>query len=198
MSADQLEDTPRAAARRGQILKAASACFRRYGFHAASMAQVAAEAGMSVGHIYRYFDGKEQIIAAIVRQDVDRILATLTDIQNQPGDLRALFIERAEHGVADALNPEHAALMIEIRAEAARNPAIGKMVRDLDAEVEQQTRGMILKVTGSQLQGADLVARVEMFALIFHGMALRTVINPDIDRVALTKLIRLVIDTILR
>jgi hypothetical protein len=37
-----------------------------------------------------------------------------------------------------------------------------------------------------------------MFALIFNGMALRSVINPDIDRVALTKLVRLVIDTILR
>ncbi len=153
---------------------------------------------MSVGHIYRYFDGKEQIIAAIVRLDVDRILAILTELQNQPGDLRALFIERAEQGVADSLDPERAALMIEIRAEAARNPTIRKMVRDLDAEVEQQTRGMILKVTGSQLQEADLVARVEMFALIFHGMALRTVINPDIDRVAMTKLVRLVIDTILR
>jgi AcrR family transcriptional regulator len=198
MIAEQLEETPRAAARRKQVLEAASACFRRYGFHAASMAQVAAEAGMSVGHIYRYFDGKEQIIAAIVRLDVDRILAILTELQNQPGDLRALFIERAEQGVADSLDPERAALMIEIRAEAARNPTIRKMVRDLDAEVEQQTRGMILKVTGSQLQEADLVARVEMFALIFHGMALRTVINPDIDRVAMTKLVRLVIDTILR
>jgi len=198
MSTEQLEDTPRAAARRKQVLEAASVCFRRHGFHAASMAQVAAEAGMSVGHIYRYFDGKEQIIAAIVRQDVDRILAILTDLQNQPGDLRALFIERAEQGVADALDPERAALMIEIRAEAARNPTIRKMVLDLDAEIEQQTRAVILKVTGSKLEESDVVARIEMFALIFHGMALRTVINPNIDRIALTRLVRLVIDTILR
>jgi AcrR family transcriptional regulator len=198
MSTEQLEDTPRAAARRKQVLEAASICFRRHGFHAASMAQVAAEAGMSVGHIYRYFDGKEQIIAAIVRQDVDRILAILTDLQNQPGDLRALFIERAEQGVADALDPERAALMIEIRAEAARNPTIRKMVLDLDAEIEQQTRAVILKVTGSKLEESDVVARIEMFALIFHGMALRTVINPNIDRIALTRLVRLVIDTILR
>jgi AcrR family transcriptional regulator len=198
MSAEQLQETPRAAARRQQVLLAASVCFRRSGFHAASMAQVAAQAGMSVGHIYRYFEGKEQIIAAIVRQDVDRILAILTDLQSQPGDLRALLIERAEQAVADSSDPERGALMIEIRAEASRNPVVHKMVRDLDRELDQQTRAVILKVTGSDLPEADLVARIEMFALIFNGMALRSVINPDIDRVALTKLVRLVIDTILR
>jgi AcrR family transcriptional regulator len=198
MRPEQLEETPRAAARRRQVLRAASVCFRRSGFHAASMAQVAAEAGMSVGHIYRYFDGKEEIIAAIVRQDIDRILATLTDLQSQPGDLRALLLERAEQAVADSLDPERGALMIEIRAEASRNPVVHKMVRDLDREVDQQTRGVIRKVTGADLSEADLVARIEMFALIFNGMAFRSVINPDVDRVALTRLVRLVIDTILR
>jgi AcrR family transcriptional regulator len=198
MTSEQLEKTPRALARRQQILQAASVCFRRSGFHAASMAQVAAQAGMSVGHIYRYFDGKEQIIAAIVRQDVDRILAILTDLQSQPGDLRALLKERAEQAVDDSLDPDRAALMIEIRAEAFRNPVVHEMVRDLDRELDRQTRAVILKVTSADLPEADLVARVEMFALIFNGIALRGVINPDIDRVALTKLIRLVIDTILR
>ncbi len=153
---------------------------------------------MSVGHIYRYFDGKEQIIAAIVRQDVDRILAILTDLQNQPGDLRALLLERAEQAVGDSLDPERAALMIEIRAEAFRNPVVLRMVRDLDRELDRQTRAMILKATSVNLPESDLAARVEMFALIFNGVALRGIINPDIDRVALTKLIRLVIDTILR
>jgi hypothetical protein len=53
--------------------------------------------------------------------------------------------------LADSLEPERGALMIEIRAEASRNPVVHKMVRDLDREVDQQTRAVILKVTGGAL-----------------------------------------------
>src|SRR3546814_14831985 len=51
--------------RRDQVLDAAEACFRREGFHAASVNRIAAEAGMSVGHLYRYFDSQDEIILAL-------------------------------------------------------------------------------------------------------------------------------------
>ncbi|HEY9407971.1 MAG TPA: helix-turn-helix domain-containing protein, partial [Jiangellaceae bacterium] len=43
------------AARRDQILQAAWTCFARDGFHATSMQDVFAEAGLSAGAVYRYF-----------------------------------------------------------------------------------------------------------------------------------------------
>ena len=58
--------------RRRQVLDAAQALFKQHGFHSTSMAQIAAEAGMSVGHIYRYFDNKEAVITAIVAQDLEQ------------------------------------------------------------------------------------------------------------------------------
>ena len=53
------------AARRQQILDAARVCFTRNGFHATSMQDVIAEAGLSVGAVYRYFRSKEELVAAI-------------------------------------------------------------------------------------------------------------------------------------
>ena len=44
-------DRQRAGKRCEQVLDAAAACFRRRGFHGASMAEISREAGMSVGHI---------------------------------------------------------------------------------------------------------------------------------------------------
>ncbi|KMO34447.1 TetR family transcriptional regulator, partial [Methylobacterium tarhaniae] len=41
--------------RRTRILDAAEACFVRDGFHRATMHDVAAEASMSPGNLYRYF-----------------------------------------------------------------------------------------------------------------------------------------------
>ena len=52
-------------ARRDHILAAAERAFVRYGFHAATMTQVADEAGMSAGNLYRYFPSKEAIVEGL-------------------------------------------------------------------------------------------------------------------------------------
>ena len=54
-----------AAARREQILAAAQKCFARKGFHASSMNDVFAEAGLSAGAVYSYFKSKDEIITAM-------------------------------------------------------------------------------------------------------------------------------------
>ncbi|MFD8472699.1 TetR/AcrR family transcriptional regulator [Streptomyces globisporus] len=55
-------------ARRRQILDGAARCFARNGFHGTSMQGVLKEVGLSAGAVYRYFSGKEDIIAAITEE----------------------------------------------------------------------------------------------------------------------------------
>jgi len=55
-------------ARRRQILDGAARCFARSGFHGTSMQDVLKEVGLSAGAVYRYFPGKEDIIAAITEE----------------------------------------------------------------------------------------------------------------------------------
>src|ERR1700716_2619680 len=57
-------------ARRHQIVTAARQCVVRHGFHAATMAEIALAAQMSVGQIYRYFPNKDAIVHAIVERIV--------------------------------------------------------------------------------------------------------------------------------
>ena len=64
-------------ARRRQILDAARRCFLRNGFHATSMQDVLAEAGLSAGAVYRYFRGKDEIIAAIAGEAVSEVAGAL-------------------------------------------------------------------------------------------------------------------------
>jgi len=58
--------------KRRQILDGAVNVFRRTGFDAASMADVAAEAGVSKATLYVYYPSKEQLFAAVVGEERDR------------------------------------------------------------------------------------------------------------------------------
>lgn len=57
-------------ARRRQILDGAARCFARNGFHGTSMQDVLHEVGLSAGAVYRYFSGKDDLIAAIAGEAV--------------------------------------------------------------------------------------------------------------------------------
>lgn len=68
-------------ARRRQILTAAVECFVRNGFHQTTMADIAAEAGVSDTLAYRYFADKDDIISAAMQEgiqpDATRVLEPL-------------------------------------------------------------------------------------------------------------------------
>jgi AcrR family transcriptional regulator len=56
------------AQRAAQLLAAAQRVFSRQGFHAATVSDVAAEAGVSQGTVYHYFDSKEALLLAVFTQ----------------------------------------------------------------------------------------------------------------------------------
>lgn len=58
--------------RRSQILEAAAHIMYRTGFHGMSMQAVAERAGMSVGLIYTYVEGKDELLEAVVVDILDR------------------------------------------------------------------------------------------------------------------------------
>lgn len=67
---------------RARILEAALTVFRERGFEAATMREIAAQAGMAVGAAYYYFDSKDALVLAFYDQaqqkiapQVERILA---------------------------------------------------------------------------------------------------------------------------
>lgn len=54
-----------------QLLEAAARLMARDGSEAVSMQSVAREAGVSVGLIYRYFGGKDELLMAVIRNVLD-------------------------------------------------------------------------------------------------------------------------------
>src|SRR5690242_10035954 len=120
-------------ARRRHVRGAALACFKRKGFHQASMADICAEAKMSPGNLYRYYDSKEAIIAAICEEDRQGVIDRLAAIAERPNLLEAM-LEMADDELG-ASDTEKRKFSCEILAEAARNEAVAAIVRRHNAAI---------------------------------------------------------------
>jgi len=182
-------EAPLAEQRRQQILAAAAECFRRSGFHGASMADIARSFGMSAGHIYNYFRSKEDIIAAIVERDLAEFVHASEAIRSER-DIRAAMVERAELGVNGRLDAGEAGLAIEVAAEGMRNERVRTLMRAADDVARSHLRGMLIACGEPGRPLPDLEARVDVLMALFEGLMLRSLRNPDIDRDAVTRVVR--------
>jgi len=171
--------------RRQQVLDAAADCFRRHGFHSAGMAQIAREAGMSVGHIYHYFENKEAIIAAIVDRDLARIIEVLEGFKNADDIIRAM-LNRVAADIDTHTDARDSALQLEILAESSRNPEVAKITRAKD-EVGRKLLSNTIENGRSQrglspLPAAELDARIDVMIALFEGLNCRGVSHPGLNR----------------
>lgn len=93
------------AVREQQMMDAAVTVFARYGFHAASMEEVAEVAGISKPMLYLYLGSKEELFLACIRREADRIRTAIVSALDDdlPPDralwhgVRAFYAVVAEH-----------------------------------------------------------------------------------------------------
>lgn len=190
MVEDTLSGRPSPESRRQQILDAACDRVRQSGFHGASMADIAKAAGLSVGQIYRYFENKEAIIAAIVAQDLAEMRDKFAEIESRPGTLLDAIDEHLPESIDKCFDPRRAALALEVVAEAARNPKVAAIVRSADEQERLLAKTMMERNRKPEWSEAEFQARCETIGLIFDGLLMRGVNHPDLDREALSKVLR--------
>jgi AcrR family transcriptional regulator len=166
--------------RRAQVMEAAAKCFNLQGFHSASMASIAAEAGLSVGQIYRYFENKEAVIAAIVEQKLVEWSKRMAEVRARNGDLLEEMMEVARFHIEKVVAPEQVALSLEFLAEAARNPRIGEIVRVVDSVMRKHLKDVLLR--NGAVESDMLEARIDMIATLIDGWVIRAVKNPNLKK----------------
>jgi AcrR family transcriptional regulator len=179
-------ETDRSQQRRNQVLEAAACCFRRKGFHGCSMAQLAKEAGMSVGHIYHYFANKEAIIDDFIKRDLDDTLQAIARLYESP-DIFEDMVGCLEEPLELCMNLPTAALQFEILAEAARNPKVGDMVREAHLRVRDAVMTLIRIGSAKPISDELLEAKAEVIAAMFDGLTFKAIRDPHINHKALLK-----------
>jgi len=81
--------------RRENILDAAMQVFESKGFAAANVAEIASQAGIAKGTIYLYFDSKEQIFSAMLRER--SFVPLLADLLNEDQPLEDTLVNLANN-----------------------------------------------------------------------------------------------------
>lgn len=165
--------------RRTQILDAAIICFAKRGFHQTSMHDVSAEAGISVGLIYRYFANKEAVISAMAdrhKQEIHELLERARQAPSLFESLEILFTAHCCENSPKVLS----AFVVDLYAEASRNPPIADLVRDvLETAMEGVTdliaRSPEAKQATHGLQPHELA---ELIFAVARGMLMFDVLQP--------------------
>lgn len=85
--------------RKPQIISAAMRVFARKGYYGATMPEIAAEAGLSVGGLYWYFKGKDAVVAAILAHLFDADLDALAILLAEERPAAERLLAFAQHSV---------------------------------------------------------------------------------------------------
>jgi AcrR family transcriptional regulator len=160
----------RRAQTRERLLLAARRVFARRGYHAASVDEIAEEAGFSSGALYSNFEGKEDLFVALMESELEAHARELEQAVGHP----ASITERARGGAQQWMaiierEPAMVMLFMEFWAYAMRDPLVRPKIAARFAEV----RAMITKLVADGARELDLELELpaEQLAIAIDALA---------------------------
>jgi len=166
--------------RRSQILEAALVCFAKRGFHQASMHDISAEAGVSVGLIYRYFENKEAVISAMADRHKKEIGEVLERARQAPTLLESLEILFTAHCCENEPRVI-SAFVVDLYAEASRNARMADLVRDVLRTAMGGVTELIARAPEAKnsTHGLSPTELAELIYAVARGMLMFDVLRPQ-------------------
>jgi AcrR family transcriptional regulator len=153
-------------AKRRQIVEGARAVFLAQGFDAASMSDIARAAGVSKGTLYVYFEHKEQLFEAIVREECLVHAEGVFDFDPADHDVAAVLKKLGAAYIDFLCRPEKASALRTVVAIADRMPQIGKVfyetgpavgIAKLAAYLRAQIEARVLEIADCEVAAAQFM-----------------------------------------
>jgi AcrR family transcriptional regulator len=165
---------------REALVAAAADVFHREGFQAASLRQIAAEAGLTTGAIYSNFDGKGDLFLAVLEQKLDPRLGLMYEAARGAAPGRVGAEVGAEFSAYIRRRRRWLILLIEFWARAARDPKL----RPKFAQRHGSLRAAIAEVLGERAArlGIPLALSADQLATVLialtNGFAVERLADP--------------------
>ena len=167
--------------RRRQILDAALKVFARLGLDRARMDDIVAEAGLSKGALYWYFQGKDDIIIALLEAVFTREVSALQALLEADGPVYDRLLALVAHTAAELSAMTHLApLVYEFYALAFRHQRVRQALQaDLRRYVTYAVPLIEAGVERREFRPTDARQAANGLAAIVEGTLLLWVIDPD-------------------
>ncbi len=163
---------------RQRILDGAGRAFAANGFRGATVPDIAAEAGVSVGLIYRYFPSKEELFLSVCAQQTDATLDELAATLSAIADPRARPTAAIDQFVS-SLEESWGAIVVHAWAEADRNPRL----RDMLQRLFDQQRGFSAMFVREAIARGEAPSDTDVEAVsLAVGMLLHGAIAYQVER----------------
>ena len=120
------EDAVDGSAKRRQIMEGARTVFLASGFDGASMNDIARVSGVSKGTLYVYFDSKERLFEALIREERRQQAERLTDLALESDDVRSSLLEFGVRLIEMMSRPDTLAHVRTVIAASAKFPQLGR------------------------------------------------------------------------
>ncbi len=136
----------RAEAQRGQrrdaILKAAAVLFSRQGYHATSVADVIAAAGISRGTFYLYFDNKDSLFLELMEQFIRSITEVVEVVDpHAPNPTRKIY-ENVRRVVDVVFDNQDLTVMV-LREDLGLNPEVDERLERFYGFMREMVQGAL-------------------------------------------------------
>ena len=166
---------------RALLLAAARRVFLERGYYAATLDQIADEAGFSKGAVYSRFASKADMFLALLESRIAERAARNAQLAGElagTGNFGALLdlAERAERGA-----PGWRLLVTEFRVHAARDPELNRRYAALHARTVDGVARMFAEVSKENVDDLPFPPRLmaELWLAIETGRALEQMTDPD-------------------
>ncbi len=164
-----------------QILDAAMAVFARLGFRQARMDDIAQDAGVSKGTLYRYFKSKDDLIAAILHRIAARELDTVRALESGTGTTseRLLQITRTMAAAVDRLSVL-LPIWFEFYAIAGRQRGVRQFFAAYFADFRAALTTIVQQgIDCGEFRRVDASAVAITLCAIYEGLTLLWAIDPQ-------------------
>jgi AcrR family transcriptional regulator len=166
---------------RALLLAAARRVFLVRGYYAATLEQIADEAGFSKGVVYSRFASKADMFLALLEDRIAERAAQNAELAGElagTGNFAALLdlAEQAERGA-----PGWRLLVTEFRVHAARDPELNRRYAALHAQTVDRLAEILAAISAGGAGGLAFPARqlAELILALEAGIALEQLANPD-------------------
>lgn len=181
--------------KRRQILEGGGRVFSTLGFDAASMSDVAREAGVSKATLYVYFQDKEHLFTAVCAERRDRNIGELIDLLDTSAPIRETLNTFGTELLRRITQPHVIAANRIIISVAERMPDVSaeffeagamRLVRAVAAYLDRHVADGALKIEDSLLAAAQFLELTQtlVFRPRLYAVATGPASDAEIERIA--------------